>query len=91
MPIIKSAKKRMKQNEVRRLRRLPFKTRVGTEFKKVLEAVKAGDLENAKKLLNAAYSVIDTACKKNIIHQNNAARKKSRLAKAIAELEKKKA
>ena len=87
MPIIKSARKRMRQNVKRKAMRLPFRTQVKTEMKRVLDVCKAGNPEEAKKLLSEAYSVIDTACKKNIIHKNNAANKKSRLARAVAQLE----
>ena len=45
--------------------------------------------EDALKYLPKVYSIIDTACKKKIIHPNNAARKKSRLARAINELQSK--
>lgn len=51
-------------------------------MKDVLKLAKAGQIAEAEKLLPEAFSVIDTAMKKNIIHKNNAARKKSRLAKA---------
>lgn len=78
----------MRQNVKRRARRLPYKTQMKSEIKKFLESVKKGDLTESKKLLNTAYSVIDTACKKNIIHKNNAARKKSRLARVVAAIEK---
>lgn len=90
MPNIASARKQMRKDVKKRARRLPFKTRLKTETKKVLEICKAGKVDDAKKLLGATYSVIDTACKKRLIHKNTAARRKSRLARAIASLEKKK-
>ena len=89
MPIIKSAKKRMRQSIKRRERNYPVRSKLKTLFKKELEFIKNGDLENAEKNLAMTYSVIDTACKKNIIHKNNAARKKSRLALALNELKNK--
>ncbi len=59
--------------------------KVRDELKKVMKNLvklaKAGEMAEAEKLLPEAFSVIDTAMKKNIIHKNNAARKKSRLAK----------
>jgi small subunit ribosomal protein S20 len=86
MPIIKSAKKRMKQAEKRRLKNLPVRSSMKTHMKKVLLLTKEGKKEEAEKLLPATYKVIDTAAKKNIIHSNNAARKKSRLARTIANI-----
>ena len=83
MPILKSAKKRVKQAEKRRVRNFTWRSQVKTYMHKVLDAAKKGDQAAAEKHLQKAYSVIDTALKKNILHRNNAARKKSRLAKAI--------
>ena len=84
MPLIKSAKKRMKQNEVRRVRRLPVKTIMKTSIRKVREAAKAGKKDDAQKLLSEAFKAIDMAAKRDIIHKKNAARKKSSLSKAVA-------
>lgn len=84
MPIIKSAKKRMKQAEVRRQRNYPVRSAMKTHVKKVLLLAKEGKRDEAEKLLPETYKIIDTAAKKNIIHKNNAARKKSRLARNIA-------
>ena len=75
----------MKQNRVRRARNFPVRSEMKTMLKKGLTLIKEGNLEEAKKLMPKVYSVIDTACKKNILHPNNAARKKSRLAKALNE------
>ena len=72
----KSALKRARQNENRRLRNKGVKTRV----KSVVKAVRtAGDDAAAK--LDEAKSVIDKAAKKGVIHKRTAARKISRLAK----------
>jgi len=83
MPIIKSVKKRMKQNAVRKERRYPLRSKLKTVFKNVLTLIKDGKAEEATKMMPHAFSVIDMACKKNIIHKNNAARKKSRLAREL--------
>ena len=45
----------------------------------------AENMEAAKKAMSAAYSKIDKAVKRNVLHRNNGARKKSRLAKAMAQ------
>jgi len=84
MPIIKSAKKRAKQNVERRQRRLPSKTIMKTLMRKVLDAVKANKKDEAQKLLPETYKAIDMAAKKHIIHKKNAARKKSRMSKIVA-------
>lgn len=83
MPIIKSAIKRARQNHVRRARRQPFKTHMKTMMRKMTDLVKEGKKDEAGKLLAVVYKSIDTAAKKNIIHKNNAARKKSQMAKLI--------
>ena len=82
MPITSSAKKAMRQSQARLERRKPYKTRLKSELKKMLVLTKT-DAEAAKKALPELYSVIDTAAKKNIIHKNNAARKKSRMANLV--------
>ena len=74
----------MKQNEVRRVRRLPVKTIMKTSIRKVREAAKAGKKDDAQKLLSEAFKAIDMAAKRDIIHKKNAARKKSSLSKAVA-------
>lgn len=83
MPIIKSAKKRVKQAEKKQIRNYTWRAKVKTYMRKVLDATKKGDKTAAEKYLKEAYSVIDTALKKNILHRNNAARKKSLLARAV--------
>ncbi len=82
MPITKSAKKAMRQAITRTERNKAIKSQVKTYVKKVLVLSKT-DVEGAKKILPQAFSVIDTACKKHHLHKNNAARKKSRLARVV--------
>ncbi len=77
----------MRQNVKRREKRFPIRNKMKTVFKKALSLIKDGNTEELVKLLPHAYSVIDMACKKDIIHPNNAARKKSRLAKGLNALE----
>ncbi len=86
MPIIKSAKKRVKQAEIRRQRNFPVRSSMKTHIKKVLLLVKEGKKQEAEKELSVTYKIIDTAAKKNIIHKKNASNKKSRLARAIANI-----
>ena len=74
----KSALKRARQNENRRLRNKSVKTRV----KSVVKAVRTADADAAAKL-DEAKSVIDKAAKRGVIHKRTAARKISRLAKHV--------
>ncbi len=87
----KSAKKRIRQNERDRLANKAKKSAMKTFTKKVLAAVSAGDLEGAKKVLPLAMKKIDKAAKTHVIHKNTAARKKSKVCRAVAALEKKQA
>jgi len=80
----------MKQNIKRRARNFPVRKEMKSVFKNALKLIKDGKIEELKKLLPHAFSVIDTACKKKIIQKNNAARKKSRLARGLNILENKK-
>jgi len=84
MPLIKSAIKRSRQNEVRRARRLPFKTHMKTMVRKIVDLTKEGKNKEAQELLPLVYKSIDTATKKHIIHPNTAARKKSRMARLVS-------
>ncbi len=83
MPIIKSAIKRMKQNSVRRSRNRHYSSHMKSMIKLLLTHVEKGEMDKAKKVLPDVISAIDTAAKKNLIHENNAARKKSIVQKAI--------
>ncbi len=53
--------------------------------------IKEGKKEEAEKFLSFAYKIIDTAAKKNLIHEKNAARKKSNIAKALNAMDKEEA
>ena len=83
MPNIKSAKKRVLVNEKKNAQNKAIRSEVRTEIKKIDALIKEGKLEEAKAALSNAFKVIDSACSKNIIHANNAANKKSKLAKKV--------
>lgn len=85
---IKSQIKRMRQNEKRRLRNRIFRGRARTMVKKVRQAIESGDVESARQALREAVSALDKAAEKGILHKNNAARRKSRLMRRLAALEK---
>lgn len=79
----KSALKRARQNEIRRLRNKSNKTRVKGLIKEVRLAVDENAAESAADNLNMVKSAIDKAAKKGVIHKRTAARKVSRLTKLV--------
>lgn len=83
MANIKSAKKRILVIETKTLRNKMIKSKVKTLVKKVDAAVAAGDKAAAAASLKAAVVAIDKAAAKGIFHKNTAARKVSRLSKAV--------
>ena len=83
MPNIKSAKKRVLVNAKKTEQNKAIRSAVKTEMKKVDLLIKENKLEEAKASLAAAFKAIDSACTKNIYHANNAANKKSKLAKKV--------
>jgi len=78
----KSAVKRTKQNEARRMRNKSIRSALKTNIKKVLSAKKEG-ADNTEELLKKAQSSIAKAAKKGILHKNTAARKTARIAKLL--------
>ena len=83
MANIKSAKKRILVNQKKADRNKSIKSAVKTSIKKVEAAVVAKDKEAAVAALANAISTIDKAATKGVYHKNNAARKVSRLSKAV--------
>lgn len=83
MPNIKSAKKRVLVNAKKTEQNKAIRSAVKTEMKKIDLLIKENKLEEAKASLAVAYKAIDSACTKNIYHANNAANKKSKLAKKV--------
>ena len=83
MANIKSAKKRILVIETKTLRNRIIKSKVKTLTKKVDAAVAAGDKTLAQNNLTSAIVAIDKAAAKGIYHKNNAARKVSRLQRAV--------
>ena len=92
MPVLKSAKKRARQNVVRRQRNLARKSAVKTAIKKVEEAVKGSQpIEATKQLLRDAESKIARAKGKGLFDANTASRRISKIAKHVAATERKEA
>ena len=81
---IKSAIKRNKQNEKRRLRNRVYRGRARTFIQKAQLAIEAGDKDQAAEAVRIAVSSLDKAAEKGVIHKNNASRRKSRLMKKLS-------
>ena len=79
MPNHKSAEKRVRQNEKRRVINRGHKTKVRTYIKKMRAALDTGNSDEIQKVLPVAISVIDKSVQKGVLHKNAAARYKSRL------------
>ena len=86
MANIKSQIKRIKTNEKARLRNKSVKSSLKTAVRKFREAAEAGDVEQAVALERAASRQLDKAASKGVIHANQAANRKSAMAKKAAEL-----
>lgn len=87
MANIKSQIKRNRTNEKARLRNQAVRSAVRTEIRKVREAIEAGDKAAAEAQLRVASRKLDKAVSKGVFHRNNAANKKSGLARAINKME----
>jgi small subunit ribosomal protein S20 len=91
---IKSAEKRIQINERNRLRNKSYKSAVKTLTKKCLTQISNYEKNRSPEVrqeisesINAAYSKIDKAVKRGVIHRNHGARKKSQLARALKKVE----
>lgn len=83
MPNIKSSIRSVKTDAERRAKNSAVKSQIRTATRKMVEAVEAGAVEDAKKALVQATSVIDKAASKGVLHKNTAARKKSNLTAKV--------
>ncbi len=83
MANIKSQMKRIRTNEAARQRNQSVKSELRTAIKKAREAVASADAEKATTLVRTASRKLDKAVSKGVIHANQAANKKSALAKAL--------
>jgi len=81
MPNNAAAKKRMRQEQKRRLHNRSVKSLVKTQITKARFAIAAD--ADAEAAVRIAVSELDRAAKKGVIHRNNAARRKSRLMKQL--------
>ncbi len=81
MPNLRSAKKRLRQDQKRYDRNRAAKSRFRTALKKVNAAIEAGNVDAVKATLPEALSLIGKTAKQGSIHKNKAARQESRLVK----------
>ena len=86
MANIKSAKKRILVNRTKDDRNKSIKSSVKTSIKKVFAAIESGDKAAAETALRAATKTIEMAASKGVYHKNNAARKVSRISKAVNQM-----
>lgn len=83
MANIKSSAKRARQNIKRRAHNRYFSATARTFVKKARTQIEGKDIETAAETVRQAIKALDKAAQKGIIHRNNAARRKSRLVKAL--------
>lgn len=86
MANIKSQLKRIKTNEKARLRNKAVKSELKTYVRRVRDAIAASDKDKATEALATASKKLDKAVSKGVIHANQAANKKSALAKVVGSL-----
>ena len=86
MANIKSQIKRNKQNEKAHQRNKAVKSELRTHVRKFREAVETGDVAAATSALQVASRKLDKAVSKGVIHKNQAANRKSAIAKKLSEL-----
>jgi small subunit ribosomal protein S20 len=83
MPNHKSAKKRVRQNERRRVVNRSSRGRVKTQIKSLRAALSLGEKKQGAELLSPTVSIIDKAVNKGLLHKNTAARYKARLTRRV--------
>lgn len=86
MPNTASAKKRMRQDAVRRTRNRSVKTGLRTQLRKVRAAIAAKNLDESEAEFRTLVKKLDRAAGNNVLHANAAARTKSRISHAIKAL-----
>ena len=87
MANIKSQIKRIKQNEKAHQRNKAVKSELRTYVRKFREAAEGGTVEEATTALRVATRKLDKAVAKGVIHKNQAANRKSAIARKLAELQ----
>jgi len=83
----KSAIKRIRQNEKRRIHNRTYRNRTRTLVKKARAAINSGNLEEARAATQIAVRDLDKLASRGVVHKRNAARRKSRLMRQLAKLQ----
>ncbi len=91
MPVTKQVIKRVKQAKKRYMRNRHYSSQMKSMIKLILGYIKKSESDKALAVLPRVTKAIDMAAKKNLIHKNNAARKKSSVQRAVNGLSSKKA
>lgn len=78
-----SAKKRVRQNEVQRMRNRARRSTLKSSVKGCVEAISGGSAEQSQKAFLEACEALDREANRGLIHKNAAARSKSRLARRL--------
>lgn len=86
MPNLKSAKKRMRQNEVRHDRNVQVRTRIKTARRSMMEALEANNAEAGATALRDYSSILDKAAKAGVIKKNTAVRRKTNAANGLRKI-----
>ena len=84
MANIASAKKRIRSSARRHERNRVYRSAARTYVKKTRQLIESGDVESAEEMSRLAVSTLDKAARKGVVHPRNAARRKSRLMKALS-------
>lgn len=82
----KQQRKRVRIAQRQRLENLRYKSSIKTYFRRLKDSITTGDADNAAQTAKKLTSTIDKAAARNAIHKNNAARKKSRVARLLSQL-----
>ncbi len=83
MPILKNAKKKVRSSKKKNINNNIYRQSMKTAIKDLQKAIANSNVSEAKEKLNVAITRIDKAQKKGVIHQNKAARYKSKLTKKV--------
>jgi small subunit ribosomal protein S20 len=84
VPTIKSAKKRLRQSEKRRVRNKAVRSQIRTRIRKLLATTSR---DEAEPQLAELYALLDRAASRRVLHANTAARRKARMARHVESLE----
>ena len=88
MANIRSARKRIRSDEKKTVRNRAIKSDLNTSIRNARAALLSNEVEASQMEVMSAVSELDKAADKGVIHRNNAARRKSRLMRSLAEVSK---